>query len=73
MGKYVFFWEELNFEHIGNSVYTTEFLALGGKALNIYINCSMISPSRQHVKWKHLNIQVYIQQWFHDEQEAKFM
>ena len=48
-GKNVFRWEELNLEHIGNSVYTTEFLALG-KALNIYINYSMFYQTRQHVK-----------------------
>ena len=31
--KYVLHWEKCNFEHIGNSVHTTEFLALG-KTLN---------------------------------------
>ena len=47
--KCVFHWEELNFEHTGNSVHTAEFLALG-KALNIYINYSLIHSSRQHGK-----------------------
>ena len=50
--KYVFHWEKLNFEHIGNSVHTEEFLALG-KALHIYINYLMFYASRQHVKSKH--------------------
>ena len=35
--KYVFNWEELDFEHIGNSAHTAEFVA-SGKVLNIYIN-----------------------------------
>ena len=30
------------------------------------------SPSRQHVTWKHLSIQISIQQWFYDEQGANF-
>ena len=47
--KYFLQWEIYNFEHIGNSVHTTEFLALG-KALNIYIDCLMFYPGRQHVK-----------------------
>ena len=50
--KYVFCWEKLNFEHIGNFKHTTEFLALG-KNVNIYIKYLMFYPSRQHVKWKH--------------------
>ena len=29
IGKICFRWEKLNYEHIGNSVHTTEFLALG--------------------------------------------
>ena len=44
-----------------------------GKALNIYINYLMFSPSRQHVKWKHLSIQIFIQQRFYDEQGANFI
>ena len=47
--KCVFHWEERNFEHIGNSVLTADFLALG-KALNIYIDSLIFCPSRQHVK-----------------------
>ena len=35
--EYVFHWEKFNFAHIGNSVHTTECLALG-KVLNIYNN-----------------------------------
>ena len=31
-----------------------------GKTLNIYINYLMLSPSRQYVKWKHLSIQIFI-------------
>ena len=50
-----------NVEPIGNSSHKAEFLALG-KALNIYIDYLMFCPSRQHVKWKHLQVQVYIQQ-----------
>ena len=49
LAKHVFRWEKLNFEHIGNFLHTTEFLALG-KAVNIYINYLMFYPSRQHVK-----------------------
>ena len=49
--KHVFRWEKLNFKHFGNFVHTTEFLALG-KTVNIYINCLMFYPSKQHVKWK---------------------
>ena len=52
--KYVFRWEKLNFEHIGNSVHTTEFLGLE-KAVNIYINYLMFYPTRQHVKLKHFS------------------
>ena len=47
--KCVFLWEERNFEHIGNSVHTADFSALG-KALNIYIDSLIFCPSRQHVK-----------------------
>ena len=47
--KYVLHWEKCNFEHIGNSVHATEFLALG-KTLNIYIDYLMFYPSKQHVK-----------------------
>ena len=43
--KYDFDWEKRNFDVIANS----ELLALG-KALRIYMNYSMFSPSRQHVK-----------------------
>ena len=42
-----------------------------GKALNIFINYLMFSPSR-HVKWKHLSIPIFIQQLFYDEQGANF-
>ena len=59
--KYVFHWEKLNFEPIGNSAQKAEFLALG-KTLNFYIDYLMFCPSRQRVKWKHLQVQVYIQQ-----------
>ena len=47
--KHDFHWEELNFEHIGNSVHTTEFSVLS-KALNICINYLMFNSCRQHVK-----------------------
>ena len=47
--KYAFHWEKWNFEPIGNSVHTAEFLPLG-KALNIYIDCLTFYPSRQHEK-----------------------
>ena len=47
--KYVFHWQKLNFEPIGNSAHKAGFLALG-KALNIYIDYLMFYPSRQHVK-----------------------
>ena len=40
---------KMQFEHIGNSVHTTEFLALG-KTLNIYIDYLMFYPNRQYVK-----------------------
>ena len=48
--KYVFYWENLHFEDIGNYVHTTLALA---KALNIYINYSMFHPNSQHAKLKH--------------------
>ena len=57
--KHVFPWEKQNFEPFGNSGYKAGFLALG-KALNIYIDYLMFYPSRQHVKRKHLQVQVYI-------------
>ena len=59
----MFFLSLLNieFEPIGNSAHNAGFLALG-KALNTYINYLMFESSRQHVKWKHLQVQVYIQQ-----------
>ena len=41
--KYIFLWKNLNFEHIGNAVHTTEFLALE-KAVNICINYFMSKP-----------------------------
>ena len=72
--KYVFHREKWKFEHIGNSVYTAESLALG-KALKIYIEYFMFFLIRQHVKWQLYNYKQcpYIQQWFDDEQGAKFM
>ena len=48
-----FYWEKCNFEHSGNSMHTSEFLALG-EVPNIYIDCLMFYPSRQHMNWKHL-------------------
>ena len=45
--KPVFHWEELNFEHIRNSVHTAESLALG-KVLIIYNSYWMFYPSRQN-------------------------
>ena len=58
----------MNFELIVNS----EFLVLR-KILNIYIHYLIFSPSRQHVNWKQVQVQVYTQQWFQDEQGVKFM
>ena len=58
IGKNVFHWEKLNFEHIGNSVYTTEFLALQS-ALNNCIDYLMFYPNRCQIKA--LQVQVYIQ------------
>ena len=43
----------------------TQFLVLG-KALNIYIEYLMFYLNR-HGKLKHILVQVYIQQCFHDE------
>ena len=34
--KYVFHWEKLNFEHIGNFLYTAELLALEGLSEYLY-------------------------------------
>ena len=67
-------WEcqENNFEHTGNSAHTAEFFALG-KALNIYIEDLMFLPKRTRCRMKALQLQVYIQQWFDDEQGVKFM
>ena len=53
-------------------MHSTEFLALR-KALNIYINCLMFYQA--DILWNESTssrIKVYIQQWFHDEQGAKF-
>ena len=58
----------MNFELIVNS----EFLVLR-KILNIYIHYLIFSTSRQHVNWKQVQVQVYTQQWFQDEQGVKFM
>ena len=55
MGKYVFRWEKLNFEHIGNSVHTTEFLALG-KIVNIYINYLIFLPRQKTCGMKALQV-----------------
>ena len=46
------------------SAHKADFLVLG-KALNIninYIDYFMFNPSTKHVKWKHIQVQVYIQQ-----------
>ena len=52
--KYVFHWEKLNFERIGNSVQTAEFWHKKDPKYLYYINYHlMFYPSRQHVKWKH--------------------
>ena len=48
--KYVFPWEKWNFELIANSTHIAQLMALG-KALNIYIDHLMFSPSRQYVKY----------------------
>ena len=34
--KYVFHWEKLNFEHIGNFLYTTELLSWEGPSEYLY-------------------------------------
>ena len=47
--KYVFHWEELNFEHIGSSVHTAGFLPLG-KALNIYVTLREKRPNTDQKK-----------------------
>ena len=54
-------WEKQNFDPIRNSAQKVEVLA-SGKALNIYIDYLIFYTSRQHLKWKHLQVQVYIQQ-----------
>ena len=59
--KFVFHWEKLIFEPTGNSANRAELLALG-KTLNFYSDHLMFCLSRQHVKWKHLQVQVYFQQ-----------
>ena len=47
--KYVFHWKKMNFEDIGNSVYTAEFLALEID-LNNYMDYLVLYQSRQHVQ-----------------------
>ena len=42
-------------------------------AMSIYTDYLMFYPSRQHIKMESFQVQVYIQQWFHDEQGARFM
>ena len=44
-----------------------KMLALG-MAVNIYTDYLMFYPSRQH-EMESFQVQVYIHQWFHDEQE----
>ena len=56
--KYVFQWKKLNFEHIENSLHTTEFLALLGKVLNICISYSMFTFSNDFVMNRELNFSV---------------
>ena len=57
----------------GNSVHTTEFLALG-KAMIIYINFFNVLPKQTtfEMKVRQVAIQVYIQQGFHDVEGFMF-
>ena len=66
--KYLLYLEELNFEHIGNSVYTAEFFVLG-KFLSIYINYLVFYPSRQDAKWKHFKCTLF--QHFYKQRQAE--
>ena len=69
--KYVSHWEKLNFEHIEISVHTAEFLTLE-KTLNILWTIRWFTQAENIWNESTSSIQAYIQQWFHDEEGAKF-
>ena len=64
--------EKLKFEHIGNSVYTPERLTQEGPW--IFISTIWCFTHADNT-WSEStsSMQVYIQQWFHDEQGANFI
>ena len=57
--KYIFYWEKLNFEHIGNSVHTASI----GKALKAFFISTTICFTQADNIWNKA-LQIYIQQWF---------
>ena len=61
--KFVFHCEKCNFEHIGKSVHTAEYLELI-MVLNIYIQYLMFYTSRQLVKWKHFKYKFTFNNYF---------
>ena len=67
--KYVYHWEKWSFESIENFTHNAEFLALG-KTLSVYIDYVLLSLT---CEMKALQVQAYIQRWFHDEQETKII
>ena len=72
MGKYVFHWEKWYFEPTVNSVHTTVFLA-SGKGFEYSYWLFDLLPKQTTCEMKVLQVQVFIQHWFYDEQRAKFM
>ena len=63
--NYVFHWKKWNFEPITNSVHTAEI-----KTLNESMEC-VVLHKQTTCEMKTLQVQVYIQQWFYEEQGAK--
>ena len=77
--KYVFYWKKWNFKSIGNTAYITKPLALA-KALNKYVDYWIyiywlfdVLPKQTTCEMKAFQVQLYIQQWFLEEKEVKFM
>ena len=66
--NYVPHCEKWNFEPIGNPAHITEFLTFW-----CLYKISDVLSKQKTCEMKALRVEVYIQQWFHDEQGAKLM
>ena len=72
--KYLFYWQKRNFKPIENATHTNEIFTLG-IALNTEYLYWLFDVLTEHAtsEMKSPQVQVFIKQWFHDEQGAKFM